>query len=126
MFDSLWVELYLTGSWWNLSVRLCLYAFIIFNQELFSTAYTVHTMNHVNWMYMRRLIGHFYANIYFSWKFVFACVCHMVPYCVVQLRGLCLPSNTGLYDRARPGAGSRPSLPWRVLHGGSGLSPPSA
>lgn len=66
VFDSSWVGLYLTGSWWSLFVRLCLCAFIILNQELFSTAYTVHTMSHINWMRMRRLIGHFYANIYFG------------------------------------------------------------
>lgn len=66
VFDSSWVGLYLTGSWWSLFARLCLCAFIILNQESFSTAYTVHTMSHINWMRMRRLIGHFYANIYFS------------------------------------------------------------
>lgn len=53
-------------------------------------------------------------------------VCHMTSYSVVQLRGLCLPSNTGLYDRARPGAGSLPSLPRRKLHGGSRPASPPA
>lgn len=37
-----------------------------------------------------------------------------------QLRRLGLSSNTALYDRTRPGARSRPSLPWGVQHGGSG------
>lgn len=41
-------------------------------------------------------------------------VCHLTSYSVVQLRGSQLPSNTGLYDRARPGASSHPSLPRRV------------
>lgn len=55
-----------------------------------------------------------------------ACVCHLTSYSVVQLRGLRLPSNTGLYDRARPGACSCPSLPWRVMHGRSRPASPSA
>lgn len=44
----------------------------------------------------------------------------------MYLHGLRLPSNTGLYDRAGPGASSRPSLPQRMLHDGSGPVPPSA
>lgn len=37
-------------------------------------------------------------------------VCHLTAYSVVQLHGLCLPSNTGLYDRAGSGLGGLPSL----------------
>ena len=37
-------------------------------------------------------------------------VCHWTSYSVVQLHGLCLPSNTGLYDRAGSGLGGLPSL----------------
>lgn len=36
-------------------------------------------------------------------------VCHLTSYSVVQLHGLCLPSNTGLYDRAGSGLGGLPS-----------------
>lgn len=54
------------------------------------------------------------------------CVCRLTSYSVVQLRGLCLPSNTGLYDRARPGAASHSSLPRRMVHGESGPAPPPA
>lgn len=55
-----------------------------------------------------------------------ACVCYLTSYSVVQLRGLRLPSNTGLYDRERPGTSSHPSLPWRELHGGSRPASPPA
>ena len=55
-----------------------------------------------------------------------ACVCYLASYSVVHLHGLRLPSNTGLYDRAGPGASGHPSLPRGVLHGGSRpASPPT-
>lgn len=44
---------------------------------------------------------------------------YLSSYSVVQLRGLHLPSNTGLYDGARPGASSRPPRPRREVHAGS-------
>jgi len=47
-----------------------------------------------------------------------ACVIYSSSYSVAQLRWLRLSSDTALYDREWPGAGSHPSLPRRVLHGG--------
>lgn len=59
--------------------------------------------------------------------FIFICLLlvSLTSYSVMQFRGLRLPSNTGFYDRARPGAGSHPSLPQRVLHCGSRSASPS-
>lgn len=55
-----------------------------------------------------------------------AYICCLASYSVVQLRGLRLPSNTGLYDRAWPGASSHPPLPRRLLHGWSRPASPPA
>lgn len=60
------------------------------------------------------------STVYSLFVFFFsvkACVI-FYSYSVVKLRGLRLSSNTALYDGARPGACSHPSLPRRVQHDG--------
>lgn len=119
------LRLYLSVSWWRLLVRLCPpTSFFFLHQEvIYLCLLHIHTFTQYNCVFG------------YSWDCLFvifvklcmnACVCYLTSYSVVQLRGLRLPSNTGLYDRARPGASSHPSLPRRVSHGGSRPASPPA
>lgn len=80
----------------------------------------------VHRLYIAACVGIFIGLLVVS-MFIFICLLlvSLTSYSVMQFRGLRLPSNTGFYDRARPGAGSHPSLPQRVLHCGSRPASPS-